>query len=379
MRQETSLPTYTVSDSAELARLVEEMCSDPAIGLDTESNSFFHYPEQLCLVQIATSRFVAIIDPFACSDMSPLEALLASPAVQKVLHGADYDVRCLDRAWGFRVAGLYDTNVAARFLGMTQVGLAALAEALVGVTLNKDKRLQRADWSRRPLGQEALDYAASDVRHLTAIRDRLEEQLRLLGRTAWVAEECARLTEIRYVPPDQEKAFLGVKGSHGLSPRELAVLRALFAFREREALRQGRPPFYVLGDSALVHLARNPDADLAQTPGLGSAGLQRFGRALERALQEGRDAPPYQAPRASWPRQARPTPQQLARLQKLKVWRTALGEQLSMDPSLLWPSSSLETLALQPDALEQEMASQKVRAWQRQEFGESLRTLLAGL
>ncbi|MDP2662388.1 MAG: ribonuclease D, partial [Dehalococcoidia bacterium] len=295
--QITTLPVQTITSGSQLAAAVEAMHREPAIALDTESNSFFHYPEQLCLVQIGTSRAVVIVDPLAFSEVLPLKGLLASPGVQKIIHAADYDVRSLDRAWGFRVANIYDTNLAARFAGMTQLGLAALAEELLGVRLNKDKRLQRSDWGRRPLSREAQEYAAADVRNLMALRDEMDKRLGLLGRTGWVAEEFTRLEKIRYEPPDPESAFLAVKGSRDLSPCGLAVLRALFAFRDMESLRQGRPYFRVLGDATLVYLAAKPEADLAQTPGLGPAGLQRFGPLLKQAIQEGRSAPPFHRPR----------------------------------------------------------------------------------
>ena len=375
MTQMTTLPVQTITSSGQLAAAVEAMHREPAIALDTESNSFFHYPEQLCLVQIATSRAVVIVDPLAFSEVLPLKGLLASPGVQKILHAADYDVRSLDRAWGFRVANIYDTNLAARFAGMTQLGLAALAEELLGVRLNKEKRLQRSDWGRRPLSREAQEYAAADVRHLMALRVELDKRLRLLGRTGWVAEEFTLLERIRYEPPDPESAFLAVKGSRDLSPRGLAVLRALFAFRDLEALRQGRPHFRILGDATLVYLAAKPEADLAQTPGLGPAGMQRFGPSLQQAIKEGRSAPPFHRPRPAQQR-ARPTQELIARLQKLKAWRSALGERLSMDPSLLWPMASLERLAGQASTLDAELGAPEVRAWQRQEFGASLRTLL---
>jgi ribonuclease D len=371
----TTLSVQTITSGDQLVAAVEAMHREPAIALDTESNSFFHYPEQLCLVQIATSHAVVIVDPLAFSEMLPLRGLLASPGVQKILHAADNDVRSLDRAWGFRVANIYDTNLAARFAGMTQLGLSALAEELLGVRLNKAKRLQRSDWGRRPLSREAQEYAAADVRHLMGLRNELDKRLRLLGRAGWVAEEFALLEKIRYEPPDPESAFLAVKGSRDLSPRGLAVLRALFAFRDHEALRQGRPHFRVLGDATLVYLAANPEADLAQTPGLGPAGLERFGRSLQQAIQEGRSAPPFQRPRPTQ-RRGRPTQQHIARLNMLKAWRSALGERLSMDPSLLWPMASLGRLAGQTSTLDAELAAPEVRTWQLQEFGASLRTLL---
>ena len=372
----TTLPVQTITTGDQLVSAVEAMHREPAIALDTESNSFFHYPEQLCLVQISTSLSVVIVDPLAFSEILPLKGLLANPNVQKIIHAADNDVRSLDRAWGFRVANIYDTSLAARFAGMTRLGLSALAEELLGVRLTKEKRLQRSDWGQRPLSREAQEYAASDVRHLIAIRDELDKRLRLLGRMGWVAEEFTRLEQIHYEPPDPESAFLGIKGSRDLSPRGMAVLRALVAFREREALQQGRPHFRIVGDATLVYLAAKPEANLAQTPGLGPAGMQRFGPSLQQAIKEGTNAPPFLRPRPAQPRGRRLTQEQIATLQELKAWRSAMGDRLSLDPSLLWPMISLERLAGHSSTLDAELGAIEVRAWQRREFGASLRDIL---
>ena len=161
------LPVEIVSQTAQLDAAVKAMLGSQDIALDTESNSFHRYPEQLCLIQIATRHRVYVIDTIVLKDIASLkEALDAS--ITKVVHGADYDIRSLDQHYGFRIRNLYDTNIAARFAGLTRVGLAALIEDLLGVTISKSKRLQRADWGQRPLSTKALDYAAADVRHLFA-------------------------------------------------------------------------------------------------------------------------------------------------------------------------------------------------------------------
>ena len=132
-----------------------------------------------------------------------------------MIQGAEYDIRCLDREWGFRVRNIFDTSVAARFVGMQKHGLSFLSEALLGVHIPKDAHIQKADWSYRPLSQNALNYAAADVRYLLSIQKALEKGLRTLARSPWASEECTRLEEIRYVAPDPETAFLSLKGSGG--------------------------------------------------------------------------------------------------------------------------------------------------------------------
>jgi ribonuclease D len=353
------------------------MLGSRGVALDTESNSFHHYPEQLCLIQIATRHKVYVIDTVILKEIVSLKEVLADASIIKVVHGADYDIHSLDLHYGFRIRNLYDTNIAARFAGLIRVGLAILIEDLLGVTIPKSKRLQRADWGRRPLSGEALDYAAADVCHLFALRKTLDQRLHALGRTEWVAEECSRLEEVRYAAPSLETAYLSVKGVKDLDGRGLAILRSLFMFREEEARRQHRPPFYVVPDAALVSLAMSPTATLSNVPGLGQTGLQRFGRGLQQAIRDGLAAPPIRRP----PRVAaeRLSHEQIQRLRHLKAWRVSLGATLSLDPSLLWPTASLERLAKSPHTLCAELTSADIRHWQRDRFALALRAYLESL
>ncbi|MFC1994746.1 ribonuclease D, partial [Chloroflexota bacterium] len=369
------LPVEIVSRPAQLDIAVQGMAGSRAIVLDTESNSFHHYPEQICLVQIATRHRVYIIDTISLKELDPLEEVLVDDAIKKIIHGADYDIRSLDRHYGFRIRNLFDTSVAARFTGIAQFGLAALTRDLLGITINKSKRLQRADWGRRPLSAEALEYAATDVRHLLTLRHILDQRLRTLGRAAWVAEECARIEDVRYTAPNLETAYLSVKGAKDLDEHGLAVLRSLFLFREEEARRQHRPPFFVLPDASLIFLATSPKAALSEVPGLGQTGLKRFGQGLQQALHNGITAPPIYRPRLV--KAVRASEEQVKRLSHLKEWRTSLGASLSLDPSLIWPLTSLDRLARAPDTLIVELASDNIRHWQRNVVAPSLQACLS--
>ena len=369
------LPVEIVSRPAQLDVALQGIAGSRAIVLDTESNSFHHYPEQICLIQIATRHKVCIIDTIFLKELDLLKEVLVDDSIKKVIHGADYDIRSLDRHYGFRIRNLFDTSIAARFTGITQFGLAALTGNLLGITINKSKRLQRADWGRRPLSAEALEYAATDVRHLLALREILDQRLRNLGRAAWVAEECARIEEVRYTIPNLETAYLSVKGAKYLDGRGLAVLQSLFLFREEEARRQHRPPFFVLPDATLIFLATSPKTALSEVPGLGQSGLKRFGQGLQQALHDGTTAPPIHRPRPI--KAVRASEEQVRRLSRLKKWRTSLGSSLSLDPSLLWPLTSLERLAKAPDTLSFELTSDNLRLWQCDVVAPSLQVCLS--
>jgi len=369
------LPVEIVSRPAQLDVAVQEIAESRAIVLDTESNSFHHYPEQICIVQIATCHKVYIIDTISLKALDPLKEVLIDDSIKKVIHGADYDVRSLDRHYGFRIRNLFDTSIAARFIGITQFGLAALTRDLLGIIINKSKRLQLADWGRRPLSAEALEYAATDVRHLLTLREVLDQRLRTLGRTAWVAEECARIEEVRYTTPNLETAYLSVKGAKDLDGHGLAVLQSLFRFREEEARHQHRPPFMILPNASLIFLSTNPEASLSEVPGLGQTGLKRFGQGLQQALHNGITASPVHRPRLI--KAVRASKEQIQRLSRLKEWRTSLGSSLSLDPSLLWPLTSLERLAKAPDTLSVELTSDEIRRWQRDVVASSLQACLS--
>ena len=368
-----------VADEPGFSHAISKISKARRIGLDLESNGFFRYPEQVCLVQISTPRDVFVIDPLALEDMKPLGSVLATKKVETVLHAGSHDVLSLDRDWGMHIENMFDTNIAAAFVGMSRLGLANVLEEELGVDIPKEKRIQRSDWSNRPLSQKALDYAANDVRYLHELREALGKRLRKLGREDWVKEECQRLSATRYDPPDPEMAVFNVKGWRSLDDQGLAILQSLVDFREDHAVRMGRPHFRVIPDMALITLADKPNSDLSRVRGLGNFSRGSMARGIRKALAEGQSSKPPKRP--AQPRQPRiPRGQREAfssRLAKLKQWRIARGKDLSLDPALIWPMRSLQRIARAPDKLESEMQDPDVRRWQRKEFGKSLRRALA--
>src|ERR1051325_5490952 len=189
-----TLPLW-IQTPEDLAALAGELAGAPAVAIDTEADSLHHYPGKLCLVQICDDRGRGhLVDPLVLRDLSPLGAVLADPNTIKVLHAADNDLSYLKRLYGVTVASLFDTAVAARFLGATSLGLEGLLTQYLGVTAVKSR--QKDDWSRRPLSAAQEAYALDDVLHLGALRARLLEELRLIGREEWVEEECAALAAL---------------------------------------------------------------------------------------------------------------------------------------------------------------------------------------
>jgi ribonuclease D len=274
-----------VADAAALEELVDELRAEAVVALDTESNSFHAYRERICLLQISTPRRDVVVDPFAV-DVRPLGPVLSSRA-EIVLHGADYDVRCLKREFGWRLANLFDTMAAARRLGRTQLGLAALVESQFGVRLSKD--FQRSDWGQRPLSQAQLRYAALDTRFLLPIHQALSRELAARGLAAEVREEFARIAAVEPRPKAFDpEGWRKMRGSRELDLAGKRILRALWISREERASALDRPPFKVLPEQAMLEIARRKPTSvdaLQGIPGLTPTVLRRMGEGLPAALR----------------------------------------------------------------------------------------------
>lgn len=370
---------YTfVDDRARFLDLCRELERAGRIAVDTEADSMHHYPERVCLVQVATPRTTWLLDSLALADLSPLAPVLARRGSLKLLHGADYDIRGLNRDWGLTVANLFDTHIAARFLGLERVGLAALLQELLDIEIPKDRKIQRADWSKRPLDDEALRYAAADVCHLFALHDVMAGRLRELGRLAWVEEECERLSEVRHTPQDLRATVLALPESRKMDSRQRAVLLALYRWREEEARRVDRPPSRVLPPAALAEIAADPKARLEAHTSLNPKLARRFGRGIRATVAEGLNGPPLERPAPTSPVRGRPTQGQTRKLAALKAWRQAQAKELGMEVGLVWPMRSLERLAREPQSFAEELRSPEVREWQRERFGASLERTVGG-
>jgi len=178
------------------------------IGVDLEADSFYHYFEKVCLVQIATESASYVMDPLALKDLSALRPVFSNPRIRKVFHGADYDIRSLYRDFRLEPENLFDTQLACKFLGLRESGLEALLRSRFHVELNK--KYQRADWSQRPLSPEMVEYAAMDGMYLIPLARMLEKELKEKSRLSWVEEECLFLSKVRFAPPSHAPLYLKV-------------------------------------------------------------------------------------------------------------------------------------------------------------------------
>jgi ribonuclease D len=273
-----------VADEVGLTALAQALSSEAVVALDTESNSFHVYRERVCLLQISTRQADWVVDPLAV-DPRPLGPLLADGR-EVVLHGADYDVRCLKREYGWSPERIFDTMVAARHLGRARLGLSALVEEQFGIALSKG--FQRSDWGRRPLSPEQLRYAALDTRYLLPLYDLLHGELRKRGLADRAQEEFRKISAAEPRPkvfdPEGWRRLSGVRA---LDPPARAALRALWAAREERASAVDRPPFKVLAEHTMVEIARRRPRtadELAGVPGMTPVMLRRVGELVLAAL-----------------------------------------------------------------------------------------------
>jgi len=374
-------PPQWVRTPEELFRLATSLRGIGTMAVDSESDSLHHFPEKVCLVQLATPRGDAyLVDPLAVRDLGALGPALADTHVVKVLHGASYDLASMKRDFGFSFAGLFDTMVAAQFLGMPGVGLTALLQQILGVTAGVSR--QKDDWAMRPLSPVQEQYAVEDVRHLITLRERLLEALRAQGREGWVEEEC-RVLE---TTPAAERIFrpddcLQIKGARSLDRRGLGVLRELYVARETWAHAGGRPPFKVLGNDTLLRLAaeRPMTSDgLARVAGCTPSVVGRYGEGILQAISRGVAIPDSALPILRRAQKPRVAPAVARRIAGLTTWRAEAASRLGLDPGLLLPRRLIERLAEQApahvDGLE---AIEGIRRWRVAALGAEIVAALA--
>ncbi|HKI93867.1 MAG TPA: ribonuclease D [Gemmatimonadales bacterium] len=362
-----------IRDGAALERLAARLRDQSRIALDTEAASFHRYVDRVYLIQASSASETALVDPLAVDDLRAIGDLLSDPEIEKIFHDADYDLRILDRDYGFTARRLWDTRIAAQLAGETAFGLGALLAKYFDLRLSK--KLQRADWSQRPLTPEMIAYAANDTAHLPELRDVLADALRKLGRLAWAEEEFERLEGVHWSPGAAgEDAYLKLKGAKALAPRSLAVLRALFAWRDRLAAELDRAPFRIMGNDALMAIAKavpTSPTELAEVRDLPSALARRHGPQVLAAVGEA-----LALPRSEWPviertRRPKPDPEADARYQRLRTLRAERAQAVRLDPGLVCPNGTLHAIArTAPRAAAELDQIGELRRWQREAMDE---------
>ncbi len=370
-----AFPEPTLITATEtLAGLCERLRREPFVTVDTEFMRERTFWPELCVVQLGGAGEVAVVDALAPGlDLAPLGALLADQAVVKVFHAARQDVEIFVLRFGDVPRPLFDTQVAAMVAGFgDQVGYDALVASLTGGAIDKAHRF--SDWSARPLSQAQVAYAAADVTWLRQVYEKLAARLRQDGRLDWVAEEMAALHDPRTYRTDPETMWERLRPRTG-NRRLLGTLRAVAAWREREAQRVNIPRQRLLKDESLLEIAANAPGTaeaLARARGVSRGFAEgKSGASLLAAIAAARALPDDEMPEAPRGKDgARPSP---ALVSLLKVLLAAKCEQHHVAPKLVASSDDVDRLALEdaPDIA-------ALHGWRREVFGEDALALKAG-
>ncbi len=355
--------------AVELDALVDAVAGESHYAIDTEFHREKTYFPHVALVQIGWSGGVALIDPLAV-DIAPLARLFDGDGTA-VLHAADQDLEVFQLECGTMPARMFDTQVAAGFLGMATPSLAALHERWLGLSLPKGDRL--TDWLARPLRESQLDYAASDVAHLLGLHDRLVSALDERGRLSWVEDECEIVRKRDRSGRDPDEAWRRIKEARQLRGKKLSVARSIAAWRERRAVELDQPPRFVLPDLAVVsvsqRLPKNIDA-LRKARGLDSRYLRNgAGDQILDAVRQGRDAdPPIARANRSGEldRTLRPA------ITLVSAWVSQLARDLEIDAAILATRSDIEAF------LRGDTDARLATGWRVEVAGEAVKELVGG-
>ncbi len=379
----SSLRSDLVATGPELSQLVCKINAADRVALDTEADSLHSYREKLCLLQISVPAVAGIVDagpdlgiasgnrdhrcrlqhdlivdPLAGLDLEPLRQALEPREI--VLHGADYDLRMLQRGLNFSAHTIFDTLIAARLLGIREFSLAALVKRYFGLELPKGS--QKANWAKRPLPTRMAEYAINDVHYLLALAEKLEAELDACQRRDWLRQSCRRAIEQAAVARARKQdEFWRVRGSGSIHGRPAAVLRALWQWREREAEMADRPPFHILQNEKLLNAAVS----------VASGSMPDYKHFSHRRRQAFREAARLglAVPESDWPvlpRRfgTRPTAETVRLTEELRRQRDKSAEELGLEPSFIAPRGSLEAIAA-----DHARAASLLVLWQRQLLG----------
>jgi ribonuclease D len=324
------------------------------VVMDTEADNMYRFRVRVCLLQFYLGGEVFLVDALAPLNLDPLWPLLAKKHL--VMHGSDFDLRLLHDLCRFKAKSLFDTMLAAQLLGRSRIGLASLIEDNFGVKLDKDG--QKANWSKRPLTQKLLDYAALDVWYLPALRDILRGELKRLGRLEWMEQQCRAQIEsgaTGFAPSDPNDWRIGK--SERLRPRGLSVLHAVWHWRQEQAQRLDTPPFKVCSNELLLKLAAAADSGASLDEILSSVNLgkrhPRLIGSLGAAVRTGIERDPRTLPRRPGRDRSHVplTQAEIELLDRIKEDRDRIASKHSIEATLIANRSQLSQIAREPGKL----------------------------
>lgn len=374
-----------VDRSADLADVARRVEAANVVALDTEANSMHAYQEQTCIVQLTVPEEDSVIDALAFENLDPLRDAIDRPDVEVVMHGGDYDVSVLTRDFAFCFHRVFDTMIAATILGRKELGLAALVRQHFDVEL--DKRFQRADWARRPVTDDQMDYLRRDTIYLPQLRAYLGEQLQAAGLTEVAEIEFRRLARRQGKPRVEDPdAWRRIKGAHKLDAVGRCVLRSLHLWREDVAKRRDLPPFKVLAPRSMLALAAQPPRRARHPkalPFLGHKERARHGKGILAAVQKGleafarNDIPPAKVKRVLSPEATEQLRHSKKIEERIRAWRRDEAAAREVPNLVVLPNPAMEWIARErPRTLDDLAHCEDVGPERIDRYGETLLKLV---
>ena len=351
-------------------RAISMLRDEPALAVDTESDSFHAYRPKICLIQISVPEHDLLIDPLRDISMEPLGELLGDPARQVVLHAAENDVIAMHHECGWRVPGLFDTQVASFVLGLKPYSLAGILEARFGVKLDKSE--QRSDWAKRPLTDKQVRYAAEDTHYLLELAADLKRRAEDAGRTDEMAWECQRIAAREWQPePFDPDGFSRLSGAKELEGVELRILRGLYLLRNEEAERRNVAPFRIAGDNLLVDIARRRQKTGDRPRGFWS----RYGRRVRGIVERAPERGPLPRRKRKTNRGV-PTPPDIKQAyERLRRWRSRAAEERGVEPFVVARNELLATIASARCRTKDDLAK-RLQPFRLKEYGDAILAVL---
>lgn len=370
MARASGEPQWIDTDE-EFRALVDLLRQKSVYAFDTEFHRERTYYPHLALIQLGWDDGIAVVDPLALDDLTPLRRLLEGPGLA-ICHAADQDLEVLDHVSGSIPARLFDTQIAAVFCGLGFASLAKLVGSVIGARLPKGDRL--TDWTRRPLDEGQIAYAASDVVYLLEIAEELKGRAERAGTLAWIEEECERVRTRPVGAPEPETAWWRIKGSRGFRGSTRGVAQEVAAWRERLAAKRDIPPRFVLAELALSSIVqRAPESreDLTRIRGLDGRALKGGAeKEILAAVERGRELPQDEL---RLPSRGEPPLEDLGPTIALgQAFIARIAEERGIEPSMLGSRADVHSLAAG------RTTGRLATGWRHEIAGRPLLDLLAG-
>lgn len=331
-----------IDNNAQFSEMMDNILEQPIIGVDTESDSLYVYHEKVCLIQISTTRIDYLVDPLQIKNLQPLNKVFFNEKIEKIFHAAEYDIMCLKRDFNFEFSNVFDTMIASRILGKSKFGLSNLLKEYFNLEINK--KYQRANWGRRPLTVDMINYASVDSHFLIALRNLLQQELISKDMLALANEDFNRICNVESFQShkNNDACWKMVKGNH-LSPHQMTVLMELCNFRENLAKNKNIPAFKVIGPEILIEIAKfcpKTIQNLSEVKGVSTKIINKYGNDLIKCVQNGLVNQPV-----SRQHKIKPSEAYMLRYESLKNWRKNKANDIGVESDVILPKDLIDIIS----------------------------------